>query len=89
MVKTNLVCHYFRPYIRENLTASLAKASKQLFEGKNLTGLCGFIGLPCGSDGKESPCNAGDSGSIPGLGRSTVEGNGSVQFSCQVVSDSL
>ena len=33
----------------------------------------GFLG---GSDGKESACNAGDSGSIPGLGRSAGEGNG-------------
>ena len=24
------------------------------------------IGLPCGSDGKESTCNAGDVGLIPG-----------------------
>ena len=29
-----------------------------------------------GSDGKESACNAGDPGSIPGLGRSPREGNG-------------
>ena len=27
-----------------------------------------------GSDGKESPCNVGDLGSIPGLGRSPGEG---------------
>ena len=27
-----------------------------------------FTGLPGGSDGKESACNAGDLGSIPGLG---------------------
>ena len=27
-------------------------------------------GFPCGSAGKESTCNAGDLGSIPGLGRS-------------------
>ena len=25
-----------------------------------------LIGLPCGSDGKESSCNAGDMGLIPG-----------------------
>ena len=31
-------------------------------------------GLPCGSVGKESACNAGDPGSIPGSGRSTGEG---------------
>ena len=29
-----------------------------------------------GSDDKESPCNAGDLGSIPGLRRSPGEGNG-------------
>ena len=33
-------------------------------------------GFPGGSDGKESTCNAGDLGSIPGLGRSLGEGNG-------------
>ena len=34
------------------------------------------MGLPGGSAGKESVCNAGDLGSIPGLGRSPGEGNG-------------
>ena len=29
-----------------------------------------FMGFPCGSAGKESTCNVGDLGSIPGLGRS-------------------
>ena len=33
-------------------------------------------GLPCGSASKESACNAGDLGSIPGLGRSPGEGKG-------------
>ena len=42
-----------------------------------------FGGFPGGSDGKESACNPGDSGLIPGLGRSPGEGNGnSVQYSC-------
>ena len=31
-------------------------------------------GFPASSVGKESPCNARDPGSIPGLGRSTGEG---------------
>ena len=31
--------------------------------------------FPGGSDGKESSCNAGDLGSIPGLGRSPGGGN--------------
>ena len=35
------------------------------------------------SDGKESACNAGDSGLIPGSGRSPGEGNGNpLQYSC-------
>ena len=39
--------------------------------------------LPCGSDTKESACNAGDPGSIPGLGRSSGEGNGNpLQYCC-------
>ena len=40
-------------------------------------------GFPGGSDGKVSVCSAGDLGSIPGLGRSPGEGNGSpLQYSC-------
>ena len=34
------------------------------------------LGFPGGSAGKESACNAGDLGSIPGLGRSPGEGKG-------------
>ena len=34
------------------------------------------VGFPGGSDGKKSACNEGDSGLIPGLGRSPREGNG-------------
>ena len=34
------------------------------------------MGFPGGSAGKESTCNAGDLGSIPGLGRFLGEGNG-------------
>ena len=34
------------------------------------------MGFPGGLDGKESTCNAGDVGSIPGLGKSPGEGNG-------------
>ena len=36
-----------------------------------------------GSDCKESACNSGDGGSIPGLGRTPGEGNDSpLQYSC-------
>ena len=41
------------------------------------------MGFPGVSDGKESAYNAGDLGSIPGLGRSPGEGNGiPLQYSC-------
>ena len=36
----------------------------------------GFLGFPVGSDGKKSACNAGDLGSVPGLGRCHGEGKG-------------
>ena len=37
----------------------------------------------CGSDDKESACNAGDLGSIPGSGRSPGEGNDyPLQYAC-------
>ena len=42
-----------------------------------------YIGLPWYLSGKESTCNAGDAGSIPGSGRSHGEGNGNpLQYSC-------
>ena len=39
--------------------------------------------FPSGSDGKESVCNAGDLGSIPGSERSLGKRNGNpLQYSC-------
>ena len=53
-----------------------------------LLGICIYkylfseVGFPCGSDSKVSAHNAGDPGSIPGLGSSPGEGNGNpVQYS--------
>ena len=40
------------------------------------------MGFPCGSDGKESACNAGDLDSIPGLGSSLEKGMAVLQYSC-------
>ena len=34
------------------------------------------LGFPCGSAGKESACNVGDLGSIPGLGQSPGDEKG-------------
>ena len=43
-----------------------------------------YLGLPCGSVVKNLPDNAGDAGSIHGLGKSPGEGNGNpLQYSCQ------
>ena len=46
--------------------------------------LCPLVpGFPCSSAGKESACNAGDPGSILGLGRSLGGGHGNpFQYSC-------
>ena len=42
-----------------------------------------FLGFPGGSDGKESTCNVGDLGLIPGLGRSPGgELGNALQYSC-------
>ena len=41
------------------------------------------VGFPGGSAGKESACNAGDPGLIPGSGTSPGEGNGHLlQYCC-------
>ena len=49
-------------------------------QGKNLAIVAHFyyytVGFPCGSAGKESACNGGDLGSIPGLRTSPGEGKG-------------
>jgi len=39
-----------------------------------------FLGFPGGSVSKESTCNAGDLGSIPGLGRSPGGGRGNLAW---------
>ena len=51
---------------------------------KDSSGLSGLgAGFPDGSVSKESACNAGDLGLIPGLGRSPGEGpSNPLQYSC-------
>ena len=42
-----------------------------------------FLGFPGGSNGKQSACDVGDLGSIPGFGRSPGGGHGNpFQYSC-------
>ena len=66
------------------------KKIKYLFGRADYTSKC-ILGIfdtstskfPGGSDGEASAYNAGDSGSIPRLGRSPGEGNGTpLQYSC-------
>jgi len=45
-------------------------------------------GFPSGSDGKESACNVGDLGLIPGSGRSPGEGNG-YPFQCSCLENPM
>ena len=41
-----------------------------------------YMGFPCSSVNKESVCNIGDLGSVPGSGRCPGEGNGNpLQYS--------
>ena len=47
-----------------------------------------YQGFPGGSDGKESACNAGDLGMIPGSGRSSGEGN-SYPLQCSGLENSM
>ena len=67
-------------------TTTLRKGSKRKSQPQFalLMGLLEFKdSFPCGSDSKESDCNAGDRGSIPGSGRSPGEGNSyPLQYSC-------
>ena len=49
----------------------------------NLASSNRIVYFPGSSDGKASACNAGDLGSIPGLGRSSGGGHGKpLQYSC-------
>ena len=77
-------------YISENSTGGRSSGSHRFLLGSVLgddfvtkAGHWGFSrGFPGGSDGEEATCNAGDWGSISGLGRSPGEENGNpLQYS--------
>ena len=54
-----------------------------MYEGLQFWSQTKLDKVPGDSDGKESACNAGDLGSIPGWGRSPGEGKGNpFQYSC-------
>ena len=60
---------------QKNFVRHLEK-NYRLFIGENPIWIIVNFLFPCGSAGKESTCNAGDLGLIPGLGRSPREGKG-------------
>ena len=60
------------PAIQETWVQSLGQ--EDLLERERLPSPV-FLGFPGGSDGKESTCNGGDLGLIPGWGRSPGAGN--------------
>ena len=64
------------------IKASPTAASKEVQPWLQRTGLT-EQGFPGGSEGKETACNAGDPGSIPGSEKSPGEGNGyPFRYSC-------
>ena len=76
-----------------NLNDFFPSLNKPVFEFTHELVLCtssrgrdvnyGSLGVTSSSDGKESACNAGDPGWIPGLGRSPGGGHGNpLQYSC-------
>ena len=86
---------YVSPKLRASLVAQLVKKILWQCRRPRLDSCVGkicwrrdrpptpvFLGFPCDSAGKESACNAGDLGSIPGLGRSPEGGHGNpLQYS--------
>ena len=79
--------HLLQGHYKDSMSGSLCPSTVEVFvvahifksnikilkEGASLSG----------SDSKESVCNAGDPGSIPGSGRSLGEGNGNpLQYPC-------
>ena len=54
-----------------------------IMQDRNQALVSAYWDLPVAQMAKKSACNAGDPGSIPGLGRSPGEGNGNpLQYSC-------
>ena len=69
-------------YLKFSLAIPYGKCQQSIFKRAYMIN----GGFPGGSVGKESACNAGDAGdkgSIPGLGRSSGRGHGNpLQYSC-------
>ena len=82
---TTICLAQMRPWgTRENKIQPLVQETHQTVPQRMLSSELGLSWkIHCGSDGKESGCNAGDPGLISGSRRSPGEGNGNpLQYSC-------
>ena len=80
--QTSLMAHLVKKLFAMQETLVQFLGQEELLE-KGWAIHSSILGLPCGSGGKESTCNAGDLGSIPGLETSSREENGNpLQNSC-------
>ena len=81
----NVVCRYLHEAYADitlNMVTYLAEVSSELRIKYIIVSMGKIVGFPHSSVGRESACNAGDLGSIPGLGWSPGEGNGNpLQYS--------
>ena len=80
-----LTCLLRNLYAGQEATVRTGDGTTDLFQiGKGVHQGCILsLCLSGGSDGKASPCNGGEPGSIPGSGRSPGERNGNpLQYSC-------
>ena len=89
LMKIPVIGFRIHPESRMSLGHVIDTSAKTLFSSKVTFHRCWGLGLghvfggnPSGSNRKESACNSGDSGLIPGSGRSPGEGNDiSLQYS--------
>ena len=69
-------------YMNQGLPDAQASFRKGRETRDQIPNIHWIIGFSSGSDSKVSACNEGDTGLIPGLGRSSGEGNGNpLQYS--------
>ena len=74
LTKFTIWCYYFHFSHKKNFKFKILRDFPKIISS---------LGFPGSSDSKESVCNAGDPGSIPGLGRCPREGHGNqLQCSC-------
>ena len=75
------ICSDLEPKIIKSVTVSPSICHEVM--GPNSLPTPVLLGFPSVTAGKESTCNAGDLGLIPGLGRCSGEGYGyPLQYSC-------